>query len=58
LAKLSRVLVRRRLLSEEARRNVDTIRLGIASRPALTFGRSSATRLVRSPQITCLLLTV
>ena len=38
LAKLSRALVRRRLLSEEARRNVDTIRLGIASRPALTFG--------------------
>ena len=38
LAKLSRALVRRRLLSEEARRNVDTIRLGIESRPALTFG--------------------
>ena len=38
LAKLSRALVRRRLLSEEARRNVDTIRLGIKSRPALTFG--------------------
>ena len=38
LAKLSRTLVRRRLLSEEARRNVDNIRLGIKSRPALTFG--------------------
>ena len=38
LAKLSRSLLRWRLLSEEARRNVDTIRLGIESRPALTFG--------------------
>lgn len=37
LAKLSRKFVRRRLLSEEARRNVDAIRLGIESRPALTF---------------------
>jgi len=37
LAKLSRALVRRRLLSEEARRNVDTIKLGIKRRPALTF---------------------
>jgi hypothetical protein len=38
LAKLSRSLLRWRLLSVDARRNVDTIRLGIESRPALTFG--------------------
>jgi hypothetical protein len=38
LAKLSRELVRRRLLSEGARRNVDNIRVGIESRPTLTFG--------------------
>ena len=38
LAKLSRALVRRRLLSEKARRNVDAISLGIERRPALTFG--------------------
>ena len=38
LAKLSRALVRQKLLSEEARRNVDTIRLGMENRPALTFG--------------------
>ena len=38
IGKIVAALVRRRLLSEEARRNVDTIRLGIASRPALTFG--------------------
>ena len=37
LAKLSRTLVRRKLLSEEARHNVDSIRLGIERRPALTF---------------------
>ena len=38
LAKLSRGLMRRRMLSEEARRNIDNIRFGIESRPALTFG--------------------
>ncbi len=38
LAKLSRALVRRRLLGEDARRNVDHIRLGIERGPALTFG--------------------
>ena len=38
LAKLSRALVRQKLLSEEARRNVDTIRLGIENRPAVTLG--------------------
>jgi hypothetical protein len=38
LAKFSRALVRRRLLSEEARRNVDAIRMGIERRPVLTFG--------------------
>jgi hypothetical protein len=37
LAKFSRTLVRRRLLSEEARRNVDSIRMGIERRPVLTF---------------------
>jgi membrane protein YqaA with SNARE-associated domain len=37
LAKLSRVLVRRRLLRDEARRNVDAIRMGMERRPALTF---------------------
>ena len=38
LAKFSRALVRRRLLSEEVRRNVDAIRMGIERRPVLTFG--------------------
>ena len=38
LAKLSRALVRRRLLSEETRRNVDNIKLGIKSRPAVALG--------------------
>ncbi len=38
LAKLSRALVRRRLLGEDARHNVDHIRLGIERRPALKFG--------------------
>ena len=38
LAKFSRALVRRRLLSEEARRNVDAIRTGIERQPVLTFG--------------------
>jgi hypothetical protein len=37
LAKFSRALVRRRLLSEEVRRNVDAIRMGIERRPVLTF---------------------
>ena len=38
LSKFSRVLVRRRLLSEEVRRNVDALRMGIERRPVLTFG--------------------
>jgi membrane protein YqaA with SNARE-associated domain len=38
LAKLSRVLVRQRLLSAETRHNVDTIKLGIETRPAVAFG--------------------
>ena len=38
LAKLSRVLVRQRLLSEQTQRNVDAIRLGIERRPVMTFG--------------------
>ncbi len=38
LAKLSRVLVRQRLLSEHTQRNVDAIRLGIERRPVMTFG--------------------
>jgi len=38
LAKLSRALVRQRLLSERTRRNIDTIRVGIQRRPALSFG--------------------
>jgi hypothetical protein len=38
LAKLSHILVRQRLLSEQARQNVDAIRLGIESRPVITFG--------------------
>ena len=38
LAKLSRALVRQRLLSAETQRNVDTIKLGIESRPAVAFG--------------------
>lgn len=37
LAKLSRVLVRQRILSERTRGNVDTIRLGIEKRPALAL---------------------
>ena len=37
LAKFSRALVRRRLLSEETRRNVDTLRVAIERRPALAF---------------------
>lgn len=38
LAQLSHMLVRKRLLSERARRNVDAIRLGIEARPLATFG--------------------
>jgi hypothetical protein len=38
LAKFSRVLVRHGLLSDEVRRNVDAIRMGMERRPALTFG--------------------
>jgi hypothetical protein len=38
LAKGSHALVRQNLLGEGARRNVDDIRLGIESRPALAFG--------------------
>ena len=38
LAKLSRALVRQKLLSAETQRNVDTIKLGIESRPAVAFG--------------------
>ena len=38
LAKFSRVLVRKRFLSEQSRRNVDAIRLGIERRPAMTLG--------------------
>ena len=37
LAKASYLLLRRRWLSEETRRNVDTIRVGIESRPVVTF---------------------
>jgi hypothetical protein len=38
LAKASRLLVRQKLLSEQTRRNVDAIKLGIESRPVMTFG--------------------
>jgi len=38
LAKLSRAIVRQRLLSEQTRCNVDAVRRGIESRPAMTFG--------------------
>ncbi len=38
LGKLSRALVRQKLLSEQTRHNVDAIRLGIESRRAITFG--------------------
>ena len=38
LAKLSRVIVRRRLLSEQTRCNVDAIKHGIEGRPVMTFG--------------------
>jgi uncharacterized membrane protein YdjX (TVP38/TMEM64 family) len=38
LAKASRLLVRQRWLSEQTRRNVDAIRLGIERRPVVTFG--------------------
>ena len=38
LAKLSRVIVRQRLLSEQTRCNVDAIRHGMEGRPVMTFG--------------------
>jgi len=38
LAQLSHALIRKRLLSERARRNVDAIRLGIETRPMATVG--------------------
>ena len=38
LAKLSRVVVRQRLLSEQTRCNVDAIKHGIEGRPVMTFG--------------------
>jgi len=38
LAGLSRALVRQRLLTEQARRNVDAIKIGIESRRAMTIG--------------------
>jgi membrane protein YqaA with SNARE-associated domain len=38
LAKLSRAIVRQKLLTEEARRNVDAIRAGIENRRAMTIG--------------------
>ena len=38
LAKLSRTLVRRKLLTEQARRNVDMIKIGIENRRAMTVG--------------------
>ena len=38
LAKLSRALVRQRILTEQARRNVDAIKIGIESRRAMTIG--------------------
>ena len=38
LAKLSRILVRQRLLTEQSRRNVDAIRIGIEEQRAMTVG--------------------
>ena len=38
LAKLSRALVRQRILTEQARRNVDAIKIGIENRRAMTVG--------------------
>ena len=38
LAKLSRVLVRQKWLSEQTQQNVDAIRIGIEGRPVMTFG--------------------
>lgn len=38
LARLSRTLVRQKLLSERAKRNVDSIRVGIERQPAVTLG--------------------
>jgi hypothetical protein len=38
LAKLSRVLVRQRLLSEQTQLNIDAIKQGIEARPVMSFG--------------------
>jgi membrane protein YqaA with SNARE-associated domain len=38
LAKLSRLIVRQKLLNERARRNVDAIKVGIENRQAVTLG--------------------
>jgi membrane protein YqaA with SNARE-associated domain len=38
LAKLSRAVVRQKLLTEQARRNVDAIRIGIENQRAITLG--------------------
>jgi membrane protein YqaA with SNARE-associated domain len=38
LANLSRVIVRQRLLTEDARRNVDSIKIGIENQRAMTLG--------------------
>src|SRR3974377_2559873 len=38
LAKLSRALVRQRLLTEQSRRNVDAIKIGIEKKRAMTVG--------------------
>jgi hypothetical protein len=38
LAKLSRVIVRQRLLNEQIRLNIDAIKQGIEGRPVMTFG--------------------
>ena len=56
LAKLSHILVRQRSLSEQARQNVDAIRLGIESRPVITFGTFLGHFISRlfQPRIHCL----
>ena len=38
LAKLSRIIVRQKLLTEQVRRNVDAIRIGIENQRAMTLG--------------------
>src|SRR3974377_1356840 len=38
VAKLSRIIVRQKLLTEQVRRNVDAIRIGIENRRAMTLG--------------------